>query len=111
MIRELKDSLIVCVASFLACAIAYPAAVWAVGQLAFPRQAAGSLVYGRDRTPIGSELIGQPFASDRYFHPRPSAVDYKADASGGSNLCTKNPDLHRAVAARAEVLKATADRP
>jgi K+-transporting ATPase ATPase C chain len=111
MIRELKDSLVTCVVSFVVCAVAYPAVVWAVGQLAFPRQAEGSLVYGRDHTPIGSELIAQPFASDRYFHPRPSAVDYKADATGGSNLGTKNPDLHRAVVARTEVLMATADRP
>ena len=60
---------------------------------------------------IGSELIAQPFASDRYFHPRPSAVDYKADAAGGSNLGTKNPDLRKKVAERAEALKATAGAP
>ena len=56
---------------------------------------------------IGSELIAQKFASDRYFHPRPSAVDYKADAAGGSNLGTNNPDLRKAIAERVEALKAT----
>ncbi len=60
---------------------------------------------------IGSELMAQPFASDRYFHPRPSAVDYKADAAGGSNLGTKNPDLRKTIAERAEALKATGEKP
>ena len=60
---------------------------------------------------IGSELIAQPFASDRYFHPRPSAVDYKADAAGGSNLGTKHPDLRAKVIERAAAEKATAERP
>jgi K+-transporting ATPase ATPase C chain len=68
-------------------------------------------LYDRERTVIGSELIAQPFASDRYFHPRPSAVDYKADAAGGSNLGTKNPELRRKVIERAEAEKATAERP
>ena len=85
--------------------------VWGLAQLAFPRQAAGSLIYGRDRTVIGSELVAQPFASDRYFHPRPSAVDYKADAAGGSNLGPKNPDLRKKVAERAEALGATPESP
>ena len=68
----------------------------------FPHQAEGSLIYGSDgRTVIGSELIAQKFESDRYFHPRPSAADYKADAAGGSNLGTNNPDLHKAIAERA----------
>ena len=44
---------------------------------------------------IGSELIAQPFASDKYVFPRPSAADYKADATSGSNLGTKNPDLRK----------------
>src|SRR5208282_1212266 len=60
---------------------------------------------------IGSELIAQPVASDRYFQPRPSAVDYKADAAGGSNLGTKNPDLHKKIVERVEALKATPERP
>jgi K+-transporting ATPase ATPase C chain len=111
MIRETGTALLACLVTFVLCAVAYPAVVWGLGQLAFPHQAQGSLIYGRDRTVIGSELVAQPFASDRYFHPRPSTVDYKADASGGSNLGTKNPDLRRKIAERAEALKATAGRP
>ena len=93
--REILNALLACLVSFVLCAVAYPVGRLGAGQLAFPHQANGSLVYDRDRTVIGSELIAQPFASDRYFQPRPSAVDYKADAAGGSNLGTKNPDLRK----------------
>ena len=112
MIRETVSALLACLVSFVLCAVAYPAVVWGLAQLAFPDQAQGSLIYDdRDRTVIGSELIAQPFASDRYFQPRPSAVDYKADATGGSNLGTKNPDLHKKIVERVEALKATPERP
>jgi K+-transporting ATPase ATPase C chain len=111
MIRETITALLACVVSFVLCAVAYPVAVWGLAQLAFPHQAEGSLLYDRDRTVIGSELIAQPFASDRYFQPRPSAVDYKADAAGGSNLGTKNPDLRKKIVERVEALKATTEKP
>ncbi|GMA62835.1 potassium-transporting ATPase subunit KdpC [Alicyclobacillus fastidiosus] len=70
----------------------YPLAVTAVGNLLFPFQAKGSIVqlYGH---PIGSELIAQDVTSDALFHPRPSAVNYAANASGGSNLGPSNPAL------------------
>jgi potassium-transporting ATPase KdpC subunit len=111
MIRETANALVACVVTFVLCAVAYPAAVWGLGQLAFPHQAEGSLVLAHDRTVIGSELIAQPFASDKYFFSRPSAVDYKADATGGSNLGTKNPDLRKKVIERAKALKATEKNP
>src|SRR3954471_21139516 len=104
MLRETVHALAACAVTFVLCAVAYPAVVWGLAQLAFPHQAQGSLIYGRDRTVIGSELMAQPFTSDRYFHPRPSAVDYKADAAGGSNLGSKNPELRKKVAERAEAL-------
>ncbi len=56
-------------------------------------------------------MVAQPFASDKYFAPRPSAVDYNASAAGGSNLGSKNPDLRKKIAERAEALKATSDSP
>jgi len=111
MLRETVSALLACLVSFVLCAVAYPAVVWGLAQRAFPRQAEGSLIYDRDRTVIGSELIAQPFASDRYFQPRPSAVDYKADATGGSNLGTKNPDLRKKIVERALALEATPERP
>jgi K+-transporting ATPase ATPase C chain len=111
MVRELTLALRACAATFVLCAVLYPAAVWGFAQLLFPHQAEGSLLYRKDRTVIGSELIAQKFESDRYFHPRPSAADYKADAASGSNLGTNNPDLHKTIAERAEKLKATPERP
>jgi potassium-transporting ATPase KdpC subunit len=111
MIRELWDAVRACVVTFVVCSVAYPAVVWGLGQLAFPRQATGSLIYARDRTVIGSELVAQPFASERYFQSRPSAADYKADAASGSNLGTKNPVLRAQVAKRATALGATKEDP
>src|SRR5947209_653168 len=111
MIRETANALRACLVTLVLCAAVYPAAVWGLGRLAFPSQAEGSLIYDRDRTVIGSELIAQPFVSDTYFVSRPSAVDYKADATGGSNLGTKNPDLRKKVIERAEALKATTENP
>jgi K+-transporting ATPase ATPase C chain len=111
MFRETARALAACLLLFAVCSVLYSALVWGLAQLAFPRQAAGSLIEARDRTVIGSELIAQPFTSARYFHPRPSAVDYRADAAGGSNLATTNPALRAAIAERAEALGATANRP
>jgi K+-transporting ATPase ATPase C chain len=100
LIKETVNALAACVVSFLLCAVAYPAAAWGLGQLVFPDQAEGSLIYGRERTVIGSALIAQPFASDGYFQPRPSAAGangYAADAASGSNLGTKNPALRQRI--------------
>jgi K+-transporting ATPase ATPase C chain len=111
MVRELTFALRASVVTFLLCAVLYPAVVWGFSYLLFPSQAEGSLIYGDDRTVIGSALIAQRFESDRYFHPRPSAADYKADAASGSNLGTNNPDLRKAIVARVEALKATPEKP
>jgi K+-transporting ATPase ATPase C chain len=99
VIKETLHALAACVVTFVLCSIAYPAAVWGLGQLFFPEQAEGSLIYGRDRTVIGSALIAQPFASDSYFQPRPSAAGsgYAADAASGSNLATTNPALRQRI--------------
>ncbi|MGC8641117.1 MAG: potassium-transporting ATPase subunit KdpC [Isosphaeraceae bacterium] len=111
MIRETVNALVACVVTFVVCSVVYPAAVWSLAQVFFPHEAEGSLIRDRYRTVIGSELIAQPFASNKYFCPRPSAVDYKADATGGSNLGPKNPDLRKKIAERAEALKATEKNP
>jgi K+-transporting ATPase ATPase C chain len=87
-------------------ALIYPFAMIAIGQVAFPFQANGSLINNAQGQPIGSALIGQPFTSDRYFNSRPSTTNYstadpKADSagvlntgvSGASNLAPSNPAL------------------
>jgi K+-transporting ATPase ATPase C chain len=114
MFRETIHALVACLVTFALCAVAYPVTVWALAQLTLPGRAEGSLIYGRDRTVIGSELIAQPFASDKYFHPRPSAAGphgYAADAASGSNLAPTNPALREAIAGRAKALGASSEDP
>src|SRR6266850_1664489 len=86
----------------------YPALVTAIAQVAFPRQANGSLIVV-DGKVLGSTLIGQPFDDPEYFWGRPSATSpfgYNAAASSGSNLSPTNPDLVKAVQGRVEALRA-----
>lgn len=77
----------------------YPAFVTLIGQFTFSKQANGSLVQ-KDGKIIGSELIAQKFESDRYFWPRPSAVDFNPLPSGGSNLGPTSLSLKEAMVAR-----------
>jgi K+-transporting ATPase ATPase C chain len=91
--------------------VIYPGVTWALAQLAFPRQAEGSLLYDRQRVVIGSELVAQPFKAEKYFWPRPSAVDYNASAAGGSNLGPHNSDLRTKIAERASALGASTENP
>ena len=108
MIRETVNALVACVVTFVLCAVAYPAAVWGLGQLAFPEQAEGSLVYGRDGTVIGSELIAQPFASDDVFPP--PALGGRLQGRRGRRLEPRDQEPRPAQARsseRAEALKAT----
>lgn len=86
--------------------VAYPLAVWGVGQAAFHDQANGSMVTDSSGKVVGSSLIGQSFAgaqADRWFQSRPSAAGedgYDANASSGSNLGPNNPDLLKSIEER-----------
>ncbi|MEO8279384.1 MAG: potassium-transporting ATPase subunit KdpC [Ideonella sp.] len=88
--------------------VIYPVVVTGISQLAFPVQAAGSLIM-RDGKQVGSSLIGQHFSDPKHFWSRPSAtttMPYNATASGGSNQGPLNPALTDAVERRIEALRA-----
>ncbi len=95
--------------TFVVLGVAYPLIVTGVARVAFPHQAAGSLVHSGTGEIVGSELIGQTFVSDGYFHSRPSAAGkgYDAMASGGSNLGPTSKVLSDQLEERARAALAT----
>jgi K+-transporting ATPase ATPase C chain len=85
----------------------YPVVVTTVAQALLSKPANGSLIL-KDGKPVGSELIGQPFSSPKYFWGRLSATSpypYNASNSTGSNLGPTNPALTDAVTARIKALR------
>ena len=79
--------------------IAYPMIVWGIGNAFFSKEIAGSLVY-KDGIVIGSRLIEQEFASDKYFHPRRSANQFATVPSGASNFSATSKVLKEEVEKR-----------
>src|SRR5271154_2977906 len=90
--------------------IIYPLLVTAFAHVALRKQAGGELIT-RDGTVIGSQLIGQNFTSDKYFHSRPSAAGngYDASNSSGSNYAQSNQKLVTRI--QGDVAKASVDNP
>ncbi len=110
MLKELRAGLSLLLLSTLALGIGYPLFVMGVGKTFFPHQANGSLVESEGKI-VGSKLIGQSFASDKYFHPRPSAAGggYDATNSMGSNLAPSAEDLIETLTERAAERRAPED--
>ena len=118
MLKELRPTLVLLVLFTLITGLIYPYAITGIAQVVFPHQANGSLVT-RDGAVIGSELMGQLFAKDEYFHGRPSATSapdpadstktvdapYNAANTGGSNLGPTSKALIERIQGDVERLK------
>jgi K+-transporting ATPase ATPase C chain len=119
MLKEIRPAIVILVALTVITGLIYPLAMTGVAGVIFPNQAQGSLLE-RNGAVVGSALIGQVFADDKYFHGRPSAtttpdpkdptknVDapYNAANSGGSNLGPTNKVLVDRVKGDVDKLKA-----
>jgi K+-transporting ATPase ATPase C chain len=119
MLREIRPAIVFIIALTLITGLVYPLAMTGIAGVLFPYQAQGSLIE-KDGKVIGSELIGQDFESDRYFHGRPSATTgpdpkdpnktvaqpYNAVNSMGSNLGPTNKALIDRVKGDVDKLKA-----
>jgi potassium-transporting ATPase KdpC subunit len=118
MLKEIRPSIILVIALTLITGLVYPLVMTGIAGVIFPYQAQGSLIE-KDGKVIGSALIGQVFADDKYFHGRPSATNtpdpkdatktvdapYNAINSMGSNLGPTSKALVDRVKADVETLK------
>ena len=107
MLIDFRRALVMLLLLTVVTGIAYPLVVTGIANAAFPDKAAGSLIVQNDK-PLGSSLIGQPFADAKHFWSRASATSpypYNASASSGSNQGPLNPALTDAVTARVKVLR------
>lgn len=122
MTKEIRPAVVMILAMTVITGLLYPLGMTGLAQLFFPRQANGSLIE-KDRQVIGSALIGQNFASAKYFHGRLSATvepdpkdpsktvpsPYAADNSAGSNLGPTSKALADRV--RSEAVELAAENP
>lgn len=114
LINQIRPACVSLLVLTLITGVVYPLVVTGIAQVAFPKQANGSLIV-QDGQVQGSALIGQPFDDPRYFWGRLSATSvhpynaFHADplaGSSGSNLGPINPALTQAAQARIDALRA-----
>lgn len=89
---EIKRAVLLFAVLAVVLGLIYPLVITGISQVAFPFQANGEMIK-MNGTVVGSELIGQDFEGAQYFQGRPSAVDYNASTSGGSNYGPTNQKL------------------
>ena len=98
MKNQLFSALRLTLAMLVLCCGLYPALVWAVALVA-PGRGEGVQISRNGRV-VGFANVGQKFDKPEYFNSRPSAADYHADASSGSNKGPSNPEYLAVVKAR-----------
>ena len=104
MKRNLLISLKLTLVLLVLCSLLYPLFIAAVGKLT-PGGGKGKTITVNGKV-VGYDLIGQKFTDDKYFWGRPSAVDYNAAGSSGSNKGPSNPDYLKQVQDRIDTFLA-----
>jgi len=118
MLKQIRPAIVLLIGLTLITGLAYPLAMTGIAGVIFPNQAQGSLIE-KDGKVVGSALVGQVFADDKYFHGRPSATNapdpkdstktvdapYNATNSMGSNLGPTSKALIDRIKGQVEELK------
>lgn len=97
MKKNIISAIRLTVVTIILFAVVYPICVWGIVQLA-PNSGKGEIIEYADN--IYYTNIGQSFTSDKYFQSRPSAINYNAAGSGGSNKAPSNSEYLETVKAR-----------
>ncbi len=105
MKKNLVIAVLMTIATTILLGIVYPLVVTGLAQVLFPKKANGQLIEARGKV-IGSRILGQSFTSARYFHSRPSAVNYDPTNTNGSQLGPTNHQLIERVKADAAASQA-----